>query len=131
MATVKKCLISVFLLFAFVLSGCNYINPKYFKTGLPEKGVWYCEELKMEISFESRYAVDGYYVDNDGKQVLLSIDFDFGNKYLTLYHYYGRDDFFHGECDYWDEDKMLITEWLDEDGKEKGKSYLFIRQDED
>ena len=133
----KKCLISIFLLFAFLLSGCSL---SVFKPGLPEKGEWYCEELKMKISFEPRTSyINGFYlsnhgeyVDNDGDIVHFGIDSDYGCEVFSLWYVSGADvgyNFFHGECDYWDEDKMLVTELLDSEGDVKGASYTFVRID--
>lgn len=122
----KKCLISILLLFAFVLSGCSL---SLFKTGLPEKGIWYCEELEIEIDFSNKsYS----YVNVDGNNVPCTINADYGSDWFQIGGIggiHGGRVFFHGECDYWDEDKMLVTELLDSEGDEKGQSYLFVRVD--
>ena len=137
MATIKKCGISIFLLFAFVLSGCSFLG---YKKACPEKGVWYCEELKMTLMFGTRTVhINGQYLSNhgeyvgiDGSIVHFGIASEYGCKDFSLWYVSGPDfnhDFFLGECDYWDEDKMLVTEWLDNERTEKGKSYLFVRVD--
>lgn len=126
MVAVRKYFLALLLLFSLLLSGCNILALGH-KTGLPEKGVWYCEELEMEISFSNnRYS----YANIDGNKVHLAIDFDYGGDAFCLCFVSGADYghiFFACECDYWDEDKMLVTEWLDSKGHTKGKQYTFVR----
>ena len=63
--------------------------------------------------------ITGEYVDNDGDIVHFGIDSDYGCEVFSLWYVSGADagyNFFHGECDYWDEDKMLVTEYFDNEG---------------
>jgi hypothetical protein len=125
MATIKKCGISIFLLFAFVLSGCSMLISDR-NTGLPEKGVWYCEVLEIEVNFSEPSAS---YVTMHGSKVPCTIDGDYGSDWFLLGSLSSSQVFFKCECDYWDEDKMLVTEYFDNEGDVKGASYLFVRVD--
>ena len=98
-------------------------------SGLPTDGVWYCESLGMELTFA------GYgssHVIIDGKRIECAFENDRGaNDFAVAYLYENCFDsaqiFFTGECNYWNDKEMLVTEWLDSEGNTTGTQYVFVR----
>ena len=108
------------------------------KKGLPEHGVWYCEALEMELSFEpQRYS----YVSINGEKMPCECRYEYGDNVATVaflhnsYQSYDSEQvFFIFKCDSWDEGKMIATELIDKEIIEngflfKGNQYTFVRVD--
>lgn len=70
---------SIFFLFAFlfahVLTGCA--STQY----IPEEGVWYCDELEIQLSFENS-AVS--YITENGQQIIGICENDRGSQWVSI-----------------------------------------------
>ena len=123
----KKITIYLICCLIMLLPACNTSNH------VPIDGMWYCEELKLQLSFENVY--DSFLIV-DGKKIPCSYSNEHGTGIIDVsflddsFHAFDYDQiFFTGRCDYWDEEKMIVTEWLDTEGNKKGNQYTFVRVD--
>lgn len=103
------------LLFAFG-------EPVHF---FPQDGIWYCEELQLQISFSDD---DETFTYADGEKVYCSCDYDRGSAWLGLHcrNYYSKsyqvgDVVFDGEYVSLDEQTLVIYD------QETDQNYTFLR----
>ena len=73
-------LVAFFLLLLLYVVLIFTLEPKN-KVWRPEQGVWYCEELHMQLSFEKGYKS---YVILDGEAILCACENDRGSKNLLV-----------------------------------------------
>lgn len=67
-------LLGVFLLFCFSLGPVEQV---------PQEGIWYCEELKLQINFEQKTQSNAYILV-DGEKILCQGGNDRGSPYLYV-----------------------------------------------
>ena len=94
---------------------------------VPEDGIWYCEELDMQLSFSIS---DDSYIVIDGEKVICSVRNNRGSETFSLLiqesgvpNYKLGDAVFHGEHVSLTEEAFTVKD-LD-----SGKQYVFIRCD--
>ena len=92
---------------------------------IPEKDVWFCEELQLQLSFEEGY--DCYYVCN-GTKIGCTWENDPGSRAITVLCQNDDSDtysvggvIFCGNCIELTEDQLIIEEM------ESGVCYVFLR----
>ena len=118
------CVITVIVLYlAINLSICILFGGTKVEY-IPEKGIWFCEELKLQLSFEEGY--DCYYV-LDGAKIRCIWENNPGSRVITVlcqddntYTYSIGEVIFWGTCIELTEDQFIIEE------KESGIPYVFL-----
>lgn len=133
----RKRVVCTILLITILLSSCTYFQDSQEYYGAPQYGVWYCEELQLQLNFNKG---EKSIVLVDGNEVLCGVENDRGSAYFSVaflygnYYYDHRQIFFRADCDYWDEEKMIVTELIDKEIIDdgflfKGNQYTFVRVD--
>ena len=132
----RKDVFCFIMLLPFLLAACTMPNATS-KSVVPEYGEWYCEELQLQLSFDNHKES---FVLIDGKQVSCSFENDRGSRCILVaflygnYYYDASQVFFMCNCDYWDEEKMIVTELIDKEIIDDGflfkeNQYTFARVD--
>lgn len=124
----KKIILSlvVILVILFRLCLLGYLLYSPF----PKDGVWYCEELNMQASFNENetWAV----FENGEKRSCCALIMD-GSDYVQIYYadypVIPEGIIFNGYCSYWDEDEMIIVEVDGRKVQTEGQKYTFVRVD--
>ena len=92
---------------------------------LPEEGIWYCEELDMQLAFSDS---DDSYIVIDGEKVICSVHNNRGSQVFSLLiqesgvpNYKLGDDVFSGKYVSLTEEAFTVKD------RESGMQYVFIR----
>ena len=94
---------------------------------LHSEGIWYCEDLQIQVCFGEKTDYYGTHIVLDGQKYQCSVGYDKGNPAFSIWysdysHDISADEFlFEGECVFFDEQKMIVEE-LD-----TRKEYIFVR----
>lgn len=117
------CISTVFFVLFIVFTVAMFWEDPY----VPKEGVWYCEELQIQISFEEN---NDTYVTEDGNQIMCTWSHDRNSKHFEVWcidfntHFYEYDDVvFSGTFV-----KLTNDQYILED--EAGKEYIFLRMDD-
>ena len=94
---------------------------------LPNKGIWYCEDLQIQICFDKNPDMYETHIISE-KKVNCTLSTDYGNRFFSIMYQdtinseYNYDTcFYSGECIYFDEEKMVTKE------VDTGREFVFER----
>ena len=94
---------------------------------VPEDGIWYCEELDMQLSFSIS---DDSYIVIDGEKVICSVRNNRGSKVFSLLiQESGVPNYKLGDAVFRGEHVSLTEEAFTVKDLDSGKQYVFIRCD--
>lgn len=94
---------------------------------VPEEGIWYCEELDMQLSFSSS---DDSYIVIDGEKVICSVRNNRGSKtFSLLIQESGVPNYKLGDAVFRGEHVSLTEEAFTVKDRDSRKQYVFIRCD--